>query len=135
MKNKKIVLSISVCLIIGLLSFWGGTVFSNSKKPVNQFANRQGDFSQNSGGKINQGVRGGMGGELISGEVLSIDTESITLKLRDGGSKIIFFSPTTKIEKTTEGIASDVVIGKTIMINGTSNSDGSVSAALIQFKY
>jgi hypothetical protein len=135
MKNKKIVLSVVVCLIIGLLSFWGGMVFSNSKKPINQFANRQGDFSQNSGGRINQGVRGGMSGELISGEVLSIDTESITLKLRDGGSKIIFFSPTTKIEKTVDGIISDVVIGKTIMINGTSNSDGSINATLIQIRF
>lgn len=139
MKNKKIVLSVVICLLIALLSFRGGMMFSNSKNLTNQFVNRQGNFSQNgfnqnNGGKPIQGMRAGPGNGLISGEVLLIDDKSITVKFRDGGSKIVFFSPVTKIEKIVQGIVLDVVVGKTIMINGVANSDGSINASSIQIR-
>ncbi len=139
MKNKKNVWIVVVCLAIAGISFYGGMMFSNSKNPTSQFANRQGNFPQNGinqniEGRSNQGMRTGMGGGFISGEVISMDDKSIIVKLRDGGSKIIFFSPVTKIEKTVEGLISDVVVGENIMTNGTPNPDGSINAISIQIR-
>ena len=68
---------------------------------------------------------------MLNGEIISNDGESITLKISDDSSKIVFFSDTTKVSKTTEGIISDVAVGKQVMISGTQNSDGSYTAKTI----
>jgi hypothetical protein len=141
-KNKKIVLVIVVGLIVVGLSFWGGMKYSNSKNPSSQFANRgQNGFNQNGEMRIGQGTRNGLNGGLVNGEIISKDDKSITVKLRDGGSastqggsKIVFFSPTTEVEKTVDGSIVDIIIGKQVTIMGTANPDGSVSATSIQIR-
>ena len=47
-------------------------------------------------------------------------------------SKIVFFSDSTQISKTTEGSVSDIETGKQIMVSGEQNSDGSYTAKTIQ---
>lgn len=142
-KNKKIIVSVVVFLVIGLLSFRGGMIYAgNNLKAAN--ANRQGAFSQNgfggqNGGGRGQGMmRGGAGGGLVSGKILSVDTNSMTVELGNGGtqsgSKIVLFSPTTKVEKTVDGAVADVVVGKQVIITGTANPDGSVSATSVQIR-
>ena len=77
-----------------------------------------------------------MGAEVvagcIAGEVLSKDDKSVTLKLRDSGSKIIFFSDSTQITKSAGGSAKDLTVGQEISATGEANSDGSVNAQTIQ---
>lgn len=146
MKNKKIIVSVVICLVVALLSFRGGMIYAgNNLKKAS--ANRQGVFSQNGFSGQNGGVRGngmmrgGAGGGLVSGKVLSVDANSMTVALGNGGpqgtqsgSKIVLFSPTTKVEKTVDGIVADVVVGKQVMITGTTNPDGSVSATSVQIR-
>jgi len=64
--------------------------------------------------------------------VISKDEKSLTIKLPDGSSKIVFFSDSTEISKTTEGTIDDIEIGKQIMVSGDQNSDGSITAKTIQ---
>ena len=142
MKNKKIIIGVVVCLVVALLSFRGGRMYA-SKNITNANASRQGQFTQG-GFNQNGGTRGSMmrgGGGFVSGEVLSIDSKSMTVKLpsggpasTQGGSKIVFFSPTTKVEKTVDGTTADVVVGKQVMITGTANTDGSVNATSVQLR-
>jgi hypothetical protein len=135
MQNKNIVISVIVCVVVAGISFWGGMKYDASKNVINQMTNRggQGGFNQN-GGIKNQGMRGGINGGAVLGEILSVDSTSMTIKLRDGGSKIVLFSPSSKVEKTVDGTTSDVVVGKTVMVTGTANPDGSVSATSIQMR-
>lgn len=137
-KNKKIVGMIVIVLLVAGLSFLGGMKYGSSRSSASQLTNRQGGFSQNgfnqNGGGKGQGMRGGAGGGVVSGEILSKDATSMTVSLRAGGSKIVLYSPTTKVEKTVDGTIADVIAGKSVMITGTANPDGSVSATSIQIR-
>jgi len=134
--NKKIVLSVVVCLVIAGVSFWGGMTYGNSKSSSSQLANKtQNGYGQSGGQRTGGGMRGGVnGGGFVSGEILAKDNTSITVKENNGGSKIIFISPSTKIEKTVDGTSADLIIGKTVTIMGTANSDGSINSTSVQLR-
>ena len=74
------------------------------------------------------------GGGFVSGEIITKDATSITVKLRDGSSKILFFTTDTPILKSTAGTAGDLSIGQEIMTTGKTNTDGSVTADSIQIR-
>ncbi len=83
------------------------------------------------------GQMGGMGARMSGGtmgDVISKDDKSFTVKLRDGGTRIVFFSPTTQTMKSVDATATDVQVGTTVIVNGTSNPDGSVTAQTVQIR-
>lgn len=143
--NKYLYIVITA-VVVGGLSFYGGTIFAASKDGqanstqggnIQNFRNmtpeqRQQAFQQMGGGA--GGLRGGGAGGATSGEILSADDKSITLKLRDGGSKIVFFSASTNISKMVAAAVGDLAIGKNVSVQGTANSDGSVTAQTIQLR-
>ena len=143
--NNKIVIGV-VALVVGVASgFFGGMKYDQSKasaaraQAFAQFrggaggatgavsANRRGG---NAGGF--GGARGGTG--FVSGDILSADSTSITVAGQDGGSKIVFYSASTTVGKTTIGNTSDLAAGTFVMVNGTANSDGTISAQSIQIR-
>ena len=133
---KKFLPILIAVLVIGGAAFYGGTQYIKAKQPARGNLAR---FGQGTGAQITQGagganMRGAGTGGFISGEILSKDDKRVTVKLRDGGSKIIFFSGTTKITKTADGTVDDLKTGETISANGTANLDGSVTAQGIQLR-
>ncbi|MFA6324869.1 MAG: hypothetical protein WCX46_01435 [Candidatus Paceibacterota bacterium] len=131
--NKKII-SVIVGIIVLAGVFYGGIFYSKNKTSNKNQTNQA--FGQNNrglGNNIGMKSGGGFGG-LNVGEIISKDDESVTLKLKDGGSKIIFYSNKTTISKTTDGTIDDLVVGKQVNINGKSNPDGSISAESIQIR-
>jgi hypothetical protein len=145
---KKIIPIFVIALVlVGSGSFYGGMKYQQGKKSVvgaNDFANmtqeqRQQRFAQ-MGGQGGQGGQrtgagairaNGLGGGTV-GEIIAQDDKSLTIKLRDGGSKIVFFSADTKIMKTDTGSLADLKVGQSVMANGAANADGSVTAQSIQ---
>ena len=148
MANKHIT-TIVVAVVVGGASFFGGMKYGQSKAGPS-LANiqnmspeeRQQLFQQFRGGGTGGGQgsrRGGgfggrAGGQFVNGDILNKDDKSITIKLSDSGSKIIFFSTSTMIGKTTAGTATDLEVGKRVMVSGSANSDGSVTAQTIQIR-
>ena len=49
-------------------------------------------------------------------------------------SLFVFYSDITEVTKFTEGGATDLVVGKSISVNGTADQDGSVTAQTIQIR-
>jgi hypothetical protein len=74
------------------------------------------------------------GANFISGDVLAKDAQSITVKMRDGSSRIILYASSTEVSKFAAGTIDDVAVGKTIMVNGKTNTDGSITAQTIQIR-
>lgn len=138
---KKILLSvIATAVIVGGGAFFGGMQYAKSQTPdMGDLASRFGNFDPSQlpnmpggGGGFNRG--GAAGGGFASGEILSIDEESITIKLPDGGSRLVFFSDSSEITKSAEGSVADLATGTSITVMGTSNDDGSVTATSIQIR-
>lgn len=135
MKTSVIVSVIVLILIVGGGSFFGGIKYTQAKDAstrTQQMAARQGGAN---GGQFGQrGGAGGKGGSFINGEVLSRDDKSVTIKLQGSGSKIVLLSGSTTIGKTTDGTVTDLEVGKTVMVTGSNNTDGSVTAQSIQIR-
>lgn len=88
-------------------------------------------------GQLGTNGQGGAGARMgvgTTGDVISKDDKSFTVKLRDGGTRIVFFSPTTQTMKSVDTTATDVQVGTTVIVNGTSNPDGSVTAQTVQIR-
>ena len=96
---------------------------------------REANFQQLGGSAFSGGTRGARtSGGFTAGEVISKDDKSVTVKLRDGGSKIVFFSDSTKIMKSAQGSEDDLTVGEQVVVSGTANSDGSLTAQSIQLQ-
>jgi Domain of unknown function (DUF5666) len=67
-------------------------------------------------------------GGAVNGQIVSQDAQSITVANKSGGSSIIFYDTTTTITKSTHGQASDLSVGSNVVVSGSSNSDGSITA-------
>lgn len=131
--KKLIILSIVFVIVAGSVAFYGGMKYAQSKNPLNGFSRQNfQDLSPEQREQFSQGRTGISGGSFLNGEVIAKNEQSLTLKLSDGGSKIVFFSSSTQISKMAEGSISDIEIGKQIAISGDQNSDGSYTAKIIQ---
>ncbi len=140
--NKKII-SLVLLVIAGGALFYGGMKYDQSKKTASRgasnFANlspeeRQARATAGGFAGMGRGGRAGGGTGFITGEVISKDDKSVTIKLNDGGSKIVFLSESTEITKSASGSINDLEVGKNISVNGVANSDGSVTAQTIQLR-
>ncbi|OGG87587.1 hypothetical protein A3B87_00515 [Candidatus Kuenenbacteria bacterium RIFCSPHIGHO2_02_FULL_39_13] len=132
--NKKIVpIIIAVIIVAGAGGFFGGIKYGQSKKTSTNNPMPR-NFQLN-----NDQTQRGMGGirsnaNFIAGSVIAKDDKSLTIKLPDGGSKIIFYSVSTEIMKTATGTLEELKVGDTVMASGTANQDGSITAQSIQLR-
>ena len=130
-KNQTIIISIIIVLIVGTGAFYGGMVYGKSQKG-NAF--NPGRLQGLNANGVQRGARQGVNGGFVNGQIISQDDKSVTLKLLDGGSKIIFFSDSTQITKSASGAIADLTTGENLMVNGTANADGSITAQTIQIR-
>lgn len=119
--NKFYVMTIILVAVFTAGGFAGGMKYEQSK--VSKSVNR-----------VNQQNRfGGIGNmRPVNGQILSVDDKSFTVKLADGSSKIVLFSPTTTFNKTSAGASTDLKMGDNVAAFGTENSDGSMTSASVQ---
>ncbi|MDO8582157.1 MAG: hypothetical protein Q7S16_04775, partial [bacterium] len=136
---KKIIPIVLGFIIVGGTAFYAGMRYDQSKSASarqargQQFGGGTGNGGMRGAGASQAGVRGGSGG-LVAGEILSKDDKSITVKLRDGGSKIVFLSGTTQVMKTGTGSVQDLAVGEQVTVMGSANTDGSVNAESVQIR-
>src|SRR3989344_1374661 len=111
--SKLIAIVIATVVVVGGGAFFGGMKYAESKAPQGRLS--QADFQnlQNLSPEERQqrlqelganagGFRGSMGGNRIgggggftAGEIIAKDDKSVTVKLQNGGSKIVFLSDST----------------------------------------
>ncbi len=116
-----------VLALVGGYSFGKSTV-ANARS--GSFAS--GVFSSSTRGRFSGA--GGNGGGFASGQIAAIDGQSLTLQLANGNSEVVFYSSSTLVTEPTNVSISALKSGVNVMIGGTTNSDGSLTAQSIQVR-
>ncbi len=137
MKNNLIIAALVALLIGGAGGFFAGMQYQKSQRSgftqFNSGRGGQGDSQGQDGNHAGGGFQGrNGGGRAVSGEILSVDDKSITVKLQDGSSRIVLLTNATSFSKSAEGSKSDLKTGERVAVFGTENSDGSVTAQNVQ---
>lgn len=129
MKNAKVIVPI-ITVLIGLgVGFFGGYEYRTYR------LNRAGvGFTGVNGTRFlgRNGQTGGMMRNGVFGSILSMDANSITVKLADGSSKIVLLDSSTTYINTVSASQADLKTGTNVAVVGTTNSDGSVTATSVQ---
>ena len=132
MKNT-LITAVIVAVVVGGGAFFGGMQYQKSvvAVAVKQTAGA-GNFGARGTRAGGAGFAGQPGSRPVSGDVLSVDGNSVTVKLTDGSSKIVILSQSSVISKSTMGSVADLKVGDRLMVFGQTNSDGSVTATSVQ---
>jgi len=137
-RSKFIAIIILIATIIGAVAFYAGMKYVQSKTPQGRLylspeerQKRLQELGLNAGARFRGNINSN---GLITGEIIAKDDKSLTIKLKDDGSKIVFISSSTEITKAVKGSLNDLEIGRNIIINGTTNPDGSITAQMIQLR-
>jgi len=140
-KQNHIISMIAIVIVIAGGAFYGGMQYAGKKAATQVAQNKNGGSfggQRAGGGQRPAGMQGGGAnggaGDFASGEIISKDDTSATIKTRGGGSKIVFFSDKTSIDKSVSGVAGDLSIGQQITVNGKTGADGSLIAQSIQIR-
>ena len=146
--QRTLLILIAITLVVGGGAFFGGMKYGQrrvsggfSRQDFQNLRNLPREERQQrlqqvglGGNGSRDGSRGGTGNDFASGEIIAKDEKSITVKLRDGGSKIIFYSGNAQISKTVEGTVKDLDVGKSVVVNGKASEDGTINAQSIQLR-
>jgi hypothetical protein len=131
MKKNLPILVVAVIIALGA-GFLGGLQYQKmtAKKVVMQAPGgfNRGNFTGAVNGQRNRNGAGFTAGEIIAKN----DEKSITVKLTSGGSEIVFLSNSSQIMKSATGTIADLNVGEQVVVSGTANSDGSITAKSIQ---
>jgi hypothetical protein len=126
--KKNIIILIIAILVAGGAGFFGGMQFQKATgaKTVATSGTTRGNFS----GAAR--TRAASGAGFTSGQILSKTVNSLTIKLTAGGSEIVFLAPSSQIMESSTTTIANLNVGQSVMVTGTTNSDGSVTAKTVQ---
>ncbi|NTV44417.1 MAG: hypothetical protein HGA67_01830 [Candidatus Yonathbacteria bacterium] len=133
MKRQQIIISAICVVALFGIGFYGGMKYGENKTPSRgQFGSGKFDGNGQSSGQ--NGMRTRNGGGFTAGEIIAKDMTSMTLKMQNGSTKIILVSSSTQVMVSTSGTLEDVSVGTNVVVTGSSNSDGSITAQSLQVR-
>ena len=147
-KTLKIILGIVVVVVIAGGSFYGGMVYGKQQATATAAAvpmNFPEGFQPPNGaaapadgagrfGTRGQGAAGGFAAQpgMLFGEIQSIDGDTLVIADPNGQQTRVQVTNTTLIEKNASVDVSELETGETVMVSGSENDDGSVTARSVQ---
>lgn len=129
-KNTMMIIAVVLIIVAAAGGFYAGMQYQSGQS--------RSRFAQ--GGTFRQGFNGGVVGQNgqnsnfrpVRGQVLSMGSNTLTVKLPTGGTEIVVLSGSTVFMNTQKATLSDLKTGDTVNVVGTANSDGSVTASDVQ---
>ncbi len=148
-KAIKIILGVVVVVAVAAASFYGGMVYGKQQAaqtaavaPMNfpggfqlpDGATAPGNGAGPFGPRGQDGAAGGFAAQpgMLFGEIQSIDGDTLVIADPNGQQTRVQVTNTTLIEKNASVDVSDLETGETVMVSGSENDDGSVTARSVQ---
>ena len=145
--KKNILIPLVIAGVIVLVAgaavggFFGGKAYESNRASTiqNDFMRERGiqGFNPNSAPNLGQdfgqagaNFPGGFIGRGASGEVKSMDGNTLTLTVGDNETKVTL-SDSTMIVKSTSGTIADITTGQQVMITGERDADGNITATQV----
>ncbi len=130
--NKQVLIGLGIGILVVLVvggSFFAGTLVGESRA-------RQGFFQGRLGGQGGQFQRqgqppGGRPGGGIMGTIKSAQGDALIITTSQGDTQVQT-TDTTVVEKYTTASVGDLKVGERVVVSGTPNDDGSITAQSIQ---
>ncbi|MDD5438287.1 MAG: DUF5666 domain-containing protein [Patescibacteria group bacterium] len=130
MKNSTVIALAIVCLLLGgAAGYFVTTTFI--KPNAKNFNGMAGQFVARG---TNGGARNANSMGLVSGELIKMDNGSMSIKLRDGSSKLVLTTPSTEAVKMASTTLDTLKVGENVIVSGTANADGSLTAQTVQVR-
>jgi hypothetical protein len=127
---KKYIVHI-VWLAIAIVALGGGYFWGKASVA----ATRAGFAGAGAYGSSTRRFAGGAsGGGFTTGQIISFGNDSMTVQLANGNSEVVLYSSSTPVSEPTIVSPSVLKVGTNVMVGGTSNSDGSLTATTIQVR-
>ncbi|MGB9848189.1 MAG: hypothetical protein ACPLKV_03245 [Minisyncoccia bacterium] len=133
MKNKNLIFVI-ILIVAVIISFYGGMKYQQNKSvTINQTANARNFNRFGVNGNATNSLNF-LRQQIIIGEIIAKDDQTLTIKLPNGGSQIVVYSNVTKVEKNEPAKLSDLKVGQNVMISTQSVDQKTLSATSIQIR-
>ena len=139
MNTKSIGASVVLVLVGGGAFYAGMSSGANNAAATNTA--RGGQFGAAGGFGTGAGMMGGTrtgrsgaGGGFASGQIVTSDPNSVTIKLASGSTQIVLVNTTTQVLKSVAGSLANLAAGTEVVVSGSTNSDGSLTAQSIQIR-
>ncbi|MDE2018988.1 MAG: hypothetical protein KGJ13_01425 [Patescibacteria group bacterium] len=132
MKKSTVII---IAVVFAVAAFVAGMFYGKSSTAVSP----QAALNGNGGTFTRRFAAGGAAGaaNIIAGQIISENGQSVTIQLPDGNSQVVYFSPSTEITmvKVASGTASALAVGTDIIVtSSTKDSSGVVTANAIQVR-
>lgn len=142
MKKWQIALVVAVVVAVAAGGYFGGRATAGGGTPTVEEAMQVLQNQVQNGAAGGSGFPGGSGandptgmargGGAVFGSIIAADASSITVKTADGSSKIVLLSSGTTVNRVSDGALADLKTDENVIVTGTENSDGTVTATRIQ---
>ena len=136
-KTVQIVLGLVVIVLVAAGSFYGGMLYGKQQANATAVLPRAGFDPGQPGAFGPRGQRGSEGGfsapaGMTFGQIDEIDSEALLVTDANGKQTRVQVTATTLIEKNASVGVGDLEIGETVIVSGSDNADGSITARSIQ---
>lgn len=130
MHKKTIGILVVVAVLCAGVGFWTGTQYAKPGTSNRTMFTTGGQFT---GGRTS-GFAGRGAGGFVSGQILTTDSGGFTIKMQDGSTKLVLLSASTTVSEMSPAPASSLKVGQQVVVSGATNSDGSVTAQMVQLR-
>ena len=134
-----IILGVVVLLLVAGGSFFGGTLYGKSQAQTAFAVRRPGAFpgagenGQFTGqGQPGTNARAGAQGGMLFGQIKEIGDGVLTVTDTNGKETRVTVTDTTLIEKQASVKLTDLAQGETVMVSGSTGTDGTITARSVQ---
>ena len=134
-KGTKVITPLTRVLLVVLVAaagFIGGVLVERNQQPASAAPTSTASSFRGGGGGANGGNAGaGAGGGATVGTITLIDGTNVYITTAQGDVVKVLTNPQTTISVSKDGTLSDLDPSKTVVVQGATNADGTVTASQI----